>query len=64
MTDQEKLLNEFPLEGDILIPGQQSRDFKSLSALTDYILVFRIEQGQFGKLQNNNWRLVYNTQNS
>lgn len=61
VQENEEILNEFPLEGELQVPQQRSHDFKSLSALIDFIHVFNIRSGQYGQLQNRNFRLIYNT---
>jgi hypothetical protein len=59
-NQNEEILNDFAIEGELQSPQQRSMDFKSLSALTDFIHAFRITGGQFGQLSNGCWRLIYN----
>jgi hypothetical protein len=58
--------NSFIFEGDFILSNTRTRNFKTLSAMVDYIRVFGVESGQFvtGHMQGEKIiQLVYNTVN-
>lgn len=48
MTEAIETERESFLEGELIQAGTSERVFSTLQGLTDYLLVFKVENGRFG----------------